>query len=61
MFQGILIGWTKPRGGFLKSWAHGVKRIQIWEKMQYVGRKAQIHDVIRKKSWAQSANFKRKA
>jgi hypothetical protein len=30
--------------GFHKSWAYGVKRIQIWEKMQQVGHKAQIHD-----------------
>jgi cytochrome c556 len=34
-------------GGFHKSWAQGVKRRahpKIWEKMQKVERKAQMHD-----------------
>jgi hypothetical protein len=31
-------------GGFNESWSHSVKRTQIWEKMQRVGRKAQIND-----------------
>jgi hypothetical protein len=34
------------RGGFNKGWAYSVKRIQIWEEMQKVGREAQIHDAI---------------
>jgi hypothetical protein len=36
--------FDKYCAGFHKSWAHGGKRTQIWEQIQKVGRKAQIHD-----------------
>jgi hypothetical protein len=42
---------------FHKSWAHSVKLTQIWEKMQLVGRKAQIHDAKLGKKMSAECKF----